>query len=159
MTKRPRTQKPQGNRYLRGMHSIIGFDIADRLGFRLRMLREMMGMSRPVFADAVGIPPTTLKNYELGYRQLDLNTVLFMHWGPELNMRALTKALFLDIPPVVCIRGEEGPRYSFINTRMDTLSRAAMVTMLRNSALECAAANGITVPDGYAERWTDHGIC
>lgn len=37
---------------------------------RLRQLREQLGMSRPKFADLLGIPPTTLKNYELGYREI-----------------------------------------------------------------------------------------
>ena len=36
---------------------------------RLRQLREQLGMSRHKFADLLGIPPTTLKNYELGYRE------------------------------------------------------------------------------------------
>ncbi|MNF20613.1 helix-turn-helix protein [compost metagenome] len=27
-------------------------------------------MSRDDFADAVGVPPTTLKNYEMGYREV-----------------------------------------------------------------------------------------
>lgn len=39
-------------------------------GQRIRVLREMIGLSRPKFADAVGINVTTLKNYELSYREL-----------------------------------------------------------------------------------------
>ncbi|WP_346209098.1 helix-turn-helix transcriptional regulator [Aeromonas salmonicida] len=37
---------------------------------RLRQLREQLKLSRPKFADLLGIPPTTLKNYELGYREI-----------------------------------------------------------------------------------------
>ncbi|MFM5086265.1 helix-turn-helix domain-containing protein [Aeromonas media] len=37
---------------------------------RLRQLREQLGMSRPKFAALLDIPPTTLKNYELGYREI-----------------------------------------------------------------------------------------
>ena len=37
---------------------------------RLRQLRELLNLSRPKFADLLGIPPTTLKNYELGYREI-----------------------------------------------------------------------------------------
>ncbi|MGY3942178.1 helix-turn-helix domain-containing protein [Aeromonas tecta] len=37
---------------------------------RLRQLREQLALSRPKFADLLGIPPTTLKNYELGYREI-----------------------------------------------------------------------------------------
>ena len=29
-----------------------------------------VGLSRPKFADLLGVPPTTLKNYELGYREV-----------------------------------------------------------------------------------------
>lgn len=39
-------------------------------GQRIRVLREMLGLSRPKFAAAVGINVTTLKNYELNYREL-----------------------------------------------------------------------------------------
>ncbi len=37
---------------------------------RLRQLREQLNMSRPKFAALLDIPPTTLKNYELGYREI-----------------------------------------------------------------------------------------
>ena len=39
------------------------------LAAKLRRLREHLGMSRPAFAELLGIPPTTLKNYENGYRE------------------------------------------------------------------------------------------
>lgn len=57
---------------------------------RVRMVREAMNMSRPGFADLLQCPPTTLKNYELGYREvggqflinmgkiLGANTVLYV---------------------------------------------------------------------------------
>jgi transcriptional regulator with XRE-family HTH domain len=35
---------------------------------RIRQFRESLALSRPKFADSVDVPPTTLKNYELGYR-------------------------------------------------------------------------------------------
>lgn len=35
---------------------------------RIRQFRESLELSRPKFADALDVPPTTLKNYELGYR-------------------------------------------------------------------------------------------
>lgn len=37
---------------------------------RLRQLRERLALSRPKFAALLDIPPTTLKNYELGYREI-----------------------------------------------------------------------------------------
>ena len=48
--------------------AIIDFNLVGTFGFRLRMIRELVEMSRPKFADLLQTPPTTLKNYELGYR-------------------------------------------------------------------------------------------
>ena len=43
----------------------------NEVGKRLRHLREsVFNESRSKFADRLGVPPTTLKNYELGYREL-----------------------------------------------------------------------------------------
>ena len=35
---------------------------------RIRQFRESMALTRPKFSDALDVPPSTLKNYELGYR-------------------------------------------------------------------------------------------
>lgn len=37
---------------------------------RIRRIREAMNLSRPKFSDLLDVPPTTLKNYELGYREV-----------------------------------------------------------------------------------------
>lgn len=39
------------------------------LAAKLRRLREHLKLSRPAFAELLDIPPTTLKNYENGYRE------------------------------------------------------------------------------------------
>ncbi|MGY3892872.1 helix-turn-helix domain-containing protein [Aeromonas enterica] len=52
---------------------------------RLRKLRESMGLSRPKFADLLGIPATTLKNYELNYREIGGGTLLLIAQHPELS--------------------------------------------------------------------------
>ncbi|MFL9590465.1 helix-turn-helix domain-containing protein [Aeromonas schubertii] len=52
---------------------------------RLRILRESLGLSRPKFADMLGIPPTTLKNYELNYRELGGGFLLLIAHHPELS--------------------------------------------------------------------------
>lgn len=51
---------------------------------RLRKLRESMGLSRPKFADMLGIPSTTLKNYELNYREIGGGTLLLIAQHPML---------------------------------------------------------------------------
>ena len=40
------------------------------LAKKIRRLRESMNMSRPEFAEMLSVPPPTLKNYELGYREV-----------------------------------------------------------------------------------------
>ena len=52
---------------------------------RLRQLREQLKLSRPKFADQLGIPPTTLKNYELGYREIGGGLFLLIANHPELK--------------------------------------------------------------------------
>ncbi|MFR9719912.1 helix-turn-helix domain-containing protein [Aeromonas diversa] len=52
---------------------------------RLRILREGLGLSRTKFADMLGIPPTTLKNYELNYRELGGGFLLLIAHHPELK--------------------------------------------------------------------------
>jgi DNA-binding transcriptional regulator YiaG len=52
---------------------------------RLRQLRKAMGLSRPKFANLLSIPPTTLKNYELGYREIGGSFFLLIANHNELN--------------------------------------------------------------------------
>ena len=52
---------------------------------RLRKLREALGLSRPKFAEKLGIPPTTLKNYELGYREIGGGLLLLIANHPGLT--------------------------------------------------------------------------
>ncbi len=55
------------------------------LAAKLRRLREHLGMSRPAFAELLGIPPATLKNYELGYREaIPASLILTIYNKPEL---------------------------------------------------------------------------
>ena len=52
---------------------------------RLRTLRENMGLSRPKFANMLGIPATTLKNYELNYREIGGGMLLLIAQHPVLS--------------------------------------------------------------------------
>lgn len=52
---------------------------------RLRQLREALGLSRPKFAAQLDIPPTTLKNYELGYREIGGGLLLRIINTPGLS--------------------------------------------------------------------------
>jgi putative transcriptional regulator len=52
---------------------------------RLRQLREAMGLSRPKFADKLGVSPLTLKNYELGYREIGGGFLLLIANHNEFN--------------------------------------------------------------------------
>ncbi|MGY3967302.1 helix-turn-helix domain-containing protein [Aeromonas enteropelogenes] len=55
---------------------------------RLRQLREKLKLSRPKFAAQLGIPPTTLKNYELGYREIGGGLFLLIANHPELKQHS-----------------------------------------------------------------------
>ncbi|MBV7598014.1 MULTISPECIES: helix-turn-helix domain-containing protein [Aeromonas] len=55
---------------------------------RLRHLRERLSLSRPKFADLLGIPATTLKNYELGYREIGGGLFLLIANHPELKQHS-----------------------------------------------------------------------
>ncbi|WP_421173669.1 helix-turn-helix domain-containing protein [Aeromonas enteropelogenes] len=55
---------------------------------RLRQLREQLKLSRPKFAEQLGIPPTTLKNYELGYREIGGGLFLLIANHPELRQHS-----------------------------------------------------------------------
>ncbi|WP_265466472.1 helix-turn-helix domain-containing protein [Aeromonas salmonicida] len=56
-----------------------------RAAKRLRQLREQLNLSRPKFADLLGIPHTTLKNYELGYREIGGGLLLLIANHPGLT--------------------------------------------------------------------------
>ena len=60
------------------------------LAAKLRRLREHLGMSRPAFAELLGIPPTTLKNYENGYREAIPASVIVTLANTELTANYTT---------------------------------------------------------------------
>ena len=55
------------------------------LAAKLRRVREHLGLSRPPFASMLGIPMTTLKNYELGYRDSSAEVLLIVANHHELK--------------------------------------------------------------------------
>lgn len=61
------------------------------VGKRLRYVRdETLEISRPAMADLMGIPPTTLKNYELGYRDFGSQAAMASLWSvPALSPYAV----------------------------------------------------------------------
>ena len=57
--------------------------IASLAGRRLRLVREMLELSRPMLASKLDIPPTTLKNYELGYRMMGAEMLVALTMVPD----------------------------------------------------------------------------
>ncbi|MEA9423922.1 helix-turn-helix domain-containing protein [Aeromonas caviae] len=55
------------------------------VGKKIRQIREAVGLSRPKFADLLGVPPTTLKNYELGYREVGGAFLVALSHHPDLH--------------------------------------------------------------------------
>lgn len=63
---------------------------------RVRMMREALGLSRPKFAELIDVPPTTLKNYELGYREVSWDFVNKALWNQRTG--ELARELFMNLP-------------------------------------------------------------
>lgn len=60
---------------------------------RIRVLRETCGLSRPKFAAVMGnMPMTTLKNYELNYRETGLPIIQYIAavFGPSVVVWVIT---------------------------------------------------------------------
>lgn len=55
------------------------------VGKKIRQIRESMGLSRPKFAELLQVPPTTLKNYELGYREVGGAFLVALAQHPDLH--------------------------------------------------------------------------
>ncbi len=76
------------------------------VGKKIRQIREAVGLSRPKFADLLGVPPTTLKNYELGYREVGGAFLVALAHHPDLHKFTLwllaDKALYLVSCNSVC---------------------------------------------------------
>ncbi len=77
------------------------------VGKRLRYVRDSrLFLSRPKLADLMGIPPTTLKNYELDYREFGSKEAMEALWRvPGLSSYATwilsgTTAIPAQINPV-----------------------------------------------------------
>ena len=75
------------------------------IGQKIRQIREAIGLSRPKFATLLGVPPTTLKNYELGYREVGGSFLIALSSHPELHK--FTLWLLADKP--VSEIGQIGP--------------------------------------------------
>ena len=59
------------------------------VGQKIRHIRETMGLSRPKFAELLGVPPTTLKNYELGYREVGGSFLVALAHQEQLHLFTL----------------------------------------------------------------------
>ena len=55
------------------------------VGKKIRHIRESLGLSRPKFAELLQVPPTTLKNYELGYREVGGAFLVALAQHPDLH--------------------------------------------------------------------------
>lgn len=68
------------------------------LGFRVRCVREALAMSRPKFAELLGVPQTSLKNHELCYREVSGNVLHDILHNRETSFYA--REMFLEVPPL-----------------------------------------------------------
>lgn len=52
---------------------------------KLMRLRNSLGLSRPKMATLLGVPPTTLKNYELNYRKAPVSLLITINQNEQLK--------------------------------------------------------------------------
>lgn len=67
----------------------------------LRVFRERWAkMSRPKFANILGIPPTTLKNYELGYREVGtcIYNGIYNRFGKDALLFVMANVPLIELP-------------------------------------------------------------
>jgi len=122
------------------------------MGIRIRMIRECLGMSRSRFADLLGMPIGTLKNYELGYRCCDLHTVQLMLWNDKT--KHLAKAMFMDTP-IINTSSDRPPQYVFYNSiDKDVMDHRTVCLKLLNVLINTADNSGVHIPDFFIDRWT-----
>ena len=68
------------------------------LAAKLRLIREHLGMSRPEFAKLLGLNAISIKNWELGYRNVASELIVAVANTPETAQ--LTNYLLLNEVPV-----------------------------------------------------------
>lgn len=145
-------------RALNTSQAIIDFNLVGTFGFRLRMIRELVEMSRPKFAALLQTPPTTLKNYEMGYRKCSLEAVVAALWNQSLH--ELASAMFVQTPPFHRVKGDNGHEYEMQGMDGSTtrMTRAGAATMLRTTLMEAAKNSGVRIPADFEQRWIDNGL-
>lgn len=130
----------------------VDFTQIHSMGFRILMIRDLLNMGRPEFAALINMPPTTLKNYELGYRECDLETVQRMLWHRDLHELAM--AMFVNTPIVELYED----KYRFIGSPdVQIMDRPTLALKLRSTILDAAKLRSIPPSFGYELRWTDNG--
>ncbi|OIN08163.1 helix-turn-helix domain-containing protein [Oceanisphaera psychrotolerans] len=77
------------------------------VGKKIRQIREAMGLSRPKFAELLQVPPTTLKNYELGYREVGGAFLVALAQHAELHKYTLWLLSDKTIESVGQVRPEQ----------------------------------------------------
>ena len=70
------------------------------VGKKIRQIREAVGLSRPKFADLLGVPPTTLKNYELGYREVGtcIYNGIYNRFGKDALLFVMANVSLIELP-------------------------------------------------------------
>jgi len=77
----------------------------EELRHRLRHMREDLGLSRPKMAELLDLPATTLKNYELGYRETSALVLLAVLNHDDASIRAWGEYLTKVDAPVPKVGG------------------------------------------------------
>lgn len=136
------------------LHPYANIDV-NSWALRIRMLREALGLSRPKFAELVGVPPTTLKNYELGYREVSWSFIYAL-LSKDLT-RPLALGLFIDLPLLTTqaelnARGEvQYTIPSLTGCSLHSLAGVMQLMLLRITNMDTTGC----IDDAYIARWVN----
>lgn len=127
---------------------------------RIRMMREAIGLSRPKFAELIDVPPTTLKNYELGYREVSWEFVNKVLWNPRT--RTIARELFINLPlAVVDAKSQQGGelRYMVPQLTGDSLwSPHYMMDHMYSKMVQALVEEGLgahSIETDHYNRWVE----
>lgn len=136
------------------LHPYANVDI-NSWALRIRMIREALDLSRPKFAELIGVPATTLKNYELGYREVGWPFIRSML--DKETTRPLALALFVDLPALTV-----APELNRLGEIMYTMPQITGTSQYSPTGIMRAfshhivnAMSGTELDTAYVARWVD----
>ncbi len=132
------------------IHRYANVDV-NSWALRVRMIRESLGLSRPKFAELINVAPTSLKNWELGYREVSWDMVRKLLDCTATE--ATARAIFIDLPALTPSPdlGNGQVQYTIPKvTGVTAYSPQGAVMLIANCIAEAQHA---PLPSEFTSRW------